>query len=136
MSKWKEQALCYRFEAEKYEAARAALRPLGVACRALPEESWRETVGFLLGLRGFAPAQAGGDETFEHPEEVMIFHGLRGGRLDRALAALRAAGVEPVRFKAVVTPYNTFWTLRRLTETMRREHRAMTEKEAHDGEGA
>ena len=34
-----------------------------------------------------------------------------------------------IRFKAVVTPFNTLWTLRRLCETMQREHGAMIEQE-------
>ena len=57
----------------------------------------------------------------------MILHRIKGKRLDQVLAAMKAAGVPPIRYKAVVTPFNTLWTLRRLCETMKKEHAYMTE---------
>ena len=50
-----EQVLCYHLEADVLETVRAVMRKLSIACRALPEESQREKVGFLLGKRGFRP---------------------------------------------------------------------------------
>ena len=41
----------------------------------------------------------------------------------------RCTGVPPVHYKSVVTPFNTLWTLRRLCETMQKEHAAMIEME-------
>ena len=129
-----ERVLCYGFrDAEKLDAVKAVMRGLGIECRTLPEESWRETLGFLLGLRGFKPHTASAEEEFSFPEEVMVLHHIKGKRLDRVLAAMKAAGVPPIRYKAVVTPFNTLWTLRRLCETMRKEHQALAEGAVSNG---
>lgn len=133
MKKAREKILCYRFGAETLEAVRAATRKLGIECRALPEESWREKVGFLLGMRGFAPApQQEGTADFDFPEPVMVLGHIKGKRLDQVLAAMKEAGVPPIRYKAVATPFNTLWTLRRLCETMKKEHAYMTEGAKND----
>ena len=51
--------------------------------------------------------------------------------IDSAVDArtMQEAGVPKVRFKSVVTPFNTLWTLRRLCETMQKEHAALLEQE-------
>ena len=134
MKKAAEIVLCYHFDdVEKFETARAALRKLDIECRALPEESWREKVGLLLGMGGFMPAlSTHGEADFYFPEEVMLLSPMKGKRLDQVLAALKAAGVSPIRYKAVATPYNVHWTLRRLCETMKKEHEYMTEGAKND----
>lgn len=134
MKKATEKVLCYRFDGETFETVRAVLRKLGVECRALPEESWREKVGFLLGLRGFGPASQkdGAPSDFDFPEPVMVLGHIKGKRLDQVLAALKASGAPPIRYKAVATPFNTLWTLRRLCETMKKEHAYMTEGAKND----
>ena len=59
----------------------------------------------------------------------MVLQHIRNKRLDAVLKALKDAGVPPVHYKSVVTPFNTLWTLRRLCETMQKEHAAMIELE-------
>ena len=123
MKKAAEKVLCYRFaDGEKLEKIRSVMKKLGVECRVLPDDSWREKVGFLLGMGGYKPAQEAEGEAFDFPDEVMILHHIKGKRLDQVLAAMKAADVPPIRYKAVVTPFNTLWTLRRLCETMKKEH--------------
>ena len=123
MKKAAEKVLCYRFaDGEKLEKIRSVMKKLGVECRVLPDDSWREKVGFLLGMGGYKPAPEAEGEAFDFPDEVMILHHIKGKRLDQVLAAMKAADVPPIRYKAVVTPFNTLWTLRRLCETMKKEH--------------
>ena len=132
MKKAAEKVLCYRFDAEVFEAVRAVMRKLGVECRALPEESWREKVGFLLGQRGFKPAPQDDATEFDFPEPVMVIDHIKGKRLDQLLAAMKEAEIPPIRYKAVVTPFNTLWTLRRLCETMKKEHAYLSEGAKND----
>ena len=137
MRKAVEQVLCYRFEPEKLDAVRAVMRKLGIECRNLPEESWREKVGFLLGRKGFQPMPRHEEETadFEFPEEVMVLDRIKGKRLDQVLKAMADAGISSIKYKAVATPFNTLWTLRRLCETMQKEHAYMMEgAKRNDGE--
>ena len=137
MKKAAEKVLCYRFaDGEKLEKVRSVMKKLGVECRSLPEESWREKVGFLLGMRGFAPAPQDEASDFDFPEPVMVLGHIKGKRLDQVLAAMKAAGVPPIRYKAVATPFNTLWTLRRLCETMKREHAGIVKQSRDMTEGA
>ena len=124
--KRKEQVLFYQFrDAAKLELARSVLRRMGIATKILPENAWREKVGYLLGAGGFKASSAKDDGEFSFPHEVMILQNIRNKRLDEVLRALREAGVPPIPFKSVVTPFNTLWTLRRLCETMQKEHAFM-----------
>ena len=127
----KEQVLFYQFrDEEKLHLARKVLSRLGIASKVLPEEAWREKVGYLLGMKGFQAAGAAvKDDGFVFPHEVMVLQNIRNKRLDEVLLALKEAGVPQVRFKSVVTPFNTLWTLRRLCETMQKEHAALLEQE-------
>lgn len=122
--KQQEQVLFYQFrDEEKLNLSRKVLNRLGISSQVLPEDAWREKVGYLLGMKGFKKAGASQeDDAFVFPHEVMILQNIRNKRLDEVLLALQEAGVSPVRFKSVVTPFNTLWTLRRLCETMQKEH--------------
>lgn len=128
--KQKQQVLFYGFQnVEKRERAEHALHSLGISTRALPEDAWHEKVGYLLGMKGFRTSKRDEEENFVFPHEVMILQNIRGKRLDEVLARLKACGVEHIPYKSVVTPFNTLWTLRRLCETMQKEHAYMAEQE-------
>ena len=59
----------------------------------------------------------------------MVLQNIRNKRLDEVLLALRRGGVSKVQYKSVVTPFNTLWTLRRLCETMQKEHAVMVQQQ-------
>lgn len=122
--KREEQVLLYQFQdGEKLEAIRKVLRELHVKSQVLSEDAHNQKVGYLLGMKGFRQKEEQG-EGFSFPHEVMVFHNIRGKRLDEVLGRMREAGIPPVVYKAVVTPFNTLWTLGRLCRTMEREHGA------------
>lgn len=128
--KRKEQVLFYQFrDEEKLQLARKVLSRLGIDSKVVPADAWREKVGYLLGMKGFKAAAEKKADDFVFPHEVMVLQNIRNKRLDEVLLALQEAGVPQVRFKSVVTPFNTLWTLRRLCETMQKEHAALLEQE-------
>lgn len=128
--KQKQQVLFYGFQnEEKREKAEHALHSLGIATRVLPEDAWHEKVGYLLGMKGFRASKRDEEEMFSFPHEVMILQNVRGKRLDEVLARLKEYGVEHIPYKSVVTPFNTLWTLKRLCETMQKEHAYMADQE-------
>jgi len=130
--KREEQVLLYQFRDEKkLSEIRQILKKLRVKSRVLPEEAHGEKIGFLLGMKGFRETKSK-DEDFTFPHEVMIFQNIRGKRLDEVLDGLKDAGIPPVKFKAVVTPFNTLWTLQRLCETMQREHGAVSSVQGNE----
>lgn len=127
--KREEQVLLYQFrDEEKLSAVQEALKTLQVKSRVLPEDAHGQKIGYLLGMKGFKQTRAK-DEKFSFPHEVMIFQHIRGKRLDEVLERMKSLGIPPVKFKAVVTPFNTLWTLQRLCETMQREHGAVGKRE-------
>lgn len=129
MRKTEEKVLLYQFDDAKLQSIREVLRKLQIKSECLPEDAWRQKVGYLLGIRGFAAAGKSDEpEEFVFLHEVLVFFNIKNKRLDQVLAAFREAGIPHIKFKAVVTPFNTLWTLRRLCETMQKEHAAMAEQ--------
>jgi hypothetical protein len=126
MKKAEEKALLYRFrDKDNIAAVEAVFQGLHIMTEVVPDEAWHQKVGYLLGMQGFCETKLTADdlaEDFTFPHEVMVLYKINGKRLDMVLQALHEAGVAPIRYKAVVTPFNTLWTLRRLCETMQREH--------------
>lgn len=128
--KKQEHVLLYGFvDMERLAAARKILHRMGIKTTVLPEEAWCEKIGFLLGMKGFKAVDSCDDDGFVFPHEVMVLQNIRNKRLDQVLAALKDGGVPNIKFKSVVTPFNTLWTLRRLCETMQKEHVLMLEQE-------
>ena len=60
-------------------------------------------------------------------QQFLSFHNIKGKKLDHILLEMKKAELPPIRFKAVVTPFNMLWTLRRLCETVQKEHGEMME---------
>ena len=128
--KRKEQALLYGFnDEERIRLVRRALDRLSIASRVLPPEAHHQKVGFLIGMKGFRATPPDEEDDFVFPHEVLLLDKIKGKRLDAVLAALAATVQPPVQYKTVVTPFNTLWTLRRLCETMQREHGALAEQD-------
>ena len=123
--KKEEQVLLYQFrDSEKLEQLKNVLKKLHIRVKILSENDHAHKLGFLLGMKGFQPAKAV-DEPFHFPHEVMVLQNIQNKRLDEVLRSMTEAGIPKIRFKAVVTPFNILWTLRRLCETMQREHAAL-----------
>lgn len=125
-TKKEEQVLLYRFhDADMLEQFKAVLKTLHIRVTVLKDEDSAEKVGFLLGIKGFQPAKEKG-EAFTFPGEVMILHNIQGKRLDEVLRSMKEAGLPRIHYKAVVTPFNILWPLRKLCETMQKEHAEIT----------
>ena len=129
--KRQEQVLFYQFrDMEKLQLARKVLSRMGIVSKVIPVDDWTQKVGYLLGMKGFKAAEKpDADDDFVFPHEVMVLHNIRNKRLDEVLLALRRGGVSKVQYKSVVTPFNTLWTLRRLCETMQKEHAVMVQQQ-------
>ncbi len=129
--KRKEQALLYGFnDEERIHLVRRTLDKLGIAAHVLEPSAHHQKVGYLIGSKGFRLTPEDPDEEdFVFPHEVLLLDKVKGKRLDEVLAKLAAAVQPPIRYKTVVTPFNTFWTLRRLCETMQKEHAYLAERD-------
>lgn len=123
---------------------------MGVRIRNVSEEQFEDSIGAILGLKGFE-TEAGKKElekTTEHTsredgqgagesvpgtdagartidQEVLIMHNFSGSRLDELLLGMRRAKVEKINLKAVVTESNVGWSFYHLYEEISAEHERM-----------
>ena len=124
MAKNEERVLLYQFPTEQAASACEVLRSLKIQAGELSPDAWREKVGYLLGRKGFSAAEPKDDEDFAFAHRVILLDRIQGKRLTHVLTSLEAAGIPRISYKAVITPYNTLWTLRYLCEHMAKEHGA------------
>lgn len=130
MKKAEEKILLYHFtDEDKLQKIKQTLDGLKISSRSLSDDMYRQKVGYLVGMTGFNEVKPEDKDDFVFPHEVMVLHNVRRQRLDTILKAFREADINPIKFKAMVTPFNRFWTLRRLCETMQKEHAAMLGKD-------
>ncbi|MCI2106827.1 MAG: DUF3783 domain-containing protein [Intestinimonas sp.] len=106
--------------------AAAVFVKFGIRMRRVTKENAGQTVGFLLGISGCAPASGPVAAPFTGSTAILVFYGLSGQRLDMVLAALYKVGIPRSVLKAVVTPDNQSWTFARLCAELQAEHQALS----------
>lgn len=118
-----EQLLCYfPGPADLLSAVRRAALPMKLRLRTAGPEQTGQTLGFLLGRRGYAE-QPGEAPPVSDP--ILILDGFTGPRMDALLRALAKAKVPRSVFKAVVTATNVDWTLFELWQELQKERAAI-----------
>lgn len=96
-------------EKEQRMAQLAAMLNLEFVC-ITPMQTGQQ-IGYLAGVEGFCAQKMSILEAAPPvSEEMLIFCGLAGNRLDLVLAMLRGSGL-PVSLKAVMTAHNVGWTV-------------------------
>ena len=94
---------------------------MGVRIKNVEAASAGQTVGFLLGRKGFAES----DTPAEAPSAPMlVLDGFTEKRLEILLREMKAHGIS-VPYKAIVTEHNIGWSLSALFAELVREHEAM-----------
>lgn len=106
---------------EQTAALKTVLVRMGVRIKNVEAASAGQTVGFLLGRKGFAES----DAPAEAPSAPMlVLDGFTEKRLEILLREMKAHGVS-VPYKAIVTEHNIGWSLSALFAELVREHEAM-----------
>lgn len=83
----------------------------------IAEDNEAETpIGFFAGFNGFEKSEKSG----EADNGCIIFSGLSGKKIDTVLAELRKAEIS-VPLKAVLTPSNQKWSIKKLTAELAKE---------------
>lgn len=107
---------------ERAAALKAILVQMGARIKNVPPEAVGQTVGSLLGRKGYdarenpeAPALA---------EPVLVLDGFTDKRLEILLREMKKHGVS-VAYKAIVTETNIGWLFHQLYDELAREHAAM-----------
>jgi len=129
MKKQEEVILLYHFlDQTKLQQIQDICKQLKIQTKDIGDEMLGQKVGYLVGRKGFAAIKTDLEE-FVFPHEVIVFSNSDRKRLDQVLTAFKEANIDAIKFKAIVTPFNMFWSLKRLCETMQKEHGAMLKKD-------
>ena len=136
MSLMTEMVLFYTPEnTERTRKLKGIFVRLGVRIRNISPEQMGETVGFLAGLEGYGPAEAGEDFPAQE-EEMLVMKNFTSRKIDELILAIRKAGLKKIELKAVVTPTNAGWTFYKLYEEIREERRQVLEQAEKSRENA
>ena len=107
---------------ERAAALKAILVQMGARIKNVPPEAVGQTVGCLLGRKGYdarenpeAPALA---------EPVLVLDGFTDKRLEILLREMKKHGVS-IAYKAIVTETNIGWLFHQLYDELAREHAVM-----------
>ncbi len=124
-----EMVLLYNFtDEDQYQAIKSLLKQMKIKVLETQKTDYAQNVGFLFGIRGFGGVKI--DEAslapFDFPHELMMFHNFSRERLGKVLQSMRDNNITVPICKSMVTKFNRFWTIRRVCETMQKEHLAMT----------
>ncbi|MFR3787153.1 DUF3783 domain-containing protein [Agathobaculum desmolans] len=103
-------------------ALKSILVRMGARIRNVAPDAVGQTVGFLLGRKGFDVREQ--PETPVLAEPVLVMDGFTDKRLEILLREMRQHGVS-VPYKAVVTETNLGWLFHQLYEELAAEHEAM-----------
>ena len=115
--------LCYNLPAEKRIKLQLICTRLKMHVRHVLQDQYMLPIGALCGMLepGASPAPA--TETFD--DEMLVFCGFDSRLLDRFLAEMRAARMQPVLLKAVLTPSNMHWSSVRLCRELLSERETL-----------
>ena len=103
-------------------ALKSILVRMGARIRNVAPDAVGQTVGFLLGRKGFDVREQ--PETPVLAEPVLVMDGFTDKQLEILLREMRQHGVS-VPYKAVVTETNLGWLFHQLYEELAAEHEAM-----------
>lgn len=101
-----------------------ALLPLRMRIREVAQEDYLQPIGYLAGNKEISPVE----EIYQGEElegEMILMAGLADAQVDMVLKAIRKSGIGPVPYKAVLTPANQSWNVRKLFEEIKSEHEQM-----------
>ena len=118
-----EVVLMYRLEGDRGRKLKMIFVQNGLRIRLIPREEYNQPIGALAGIKEIPRVEEvyDGDEL---AEEMLVFRGVYGKRLDLLLAQMRKNKVA-VNLKAILTEHNVGWSGLQLYEELKKEHEQM-----------
>ena len=118
-----EVVLMYHLEGDRGRKLKTIFVQNGLRIRQIPREEYNQPIGALTGIKEIPRVEEvyDGDEL---AEEMLVFRGVYGKRLDLLLAQMRKNKVA-VNLKAILTEHNVGWSGLQLYEELKKEHEQM-----------
>ena len=108
---------------EQTTKLKSILVQMGVRIKNIAPEAVGQTIGCLLGRKGFDARENPEAPALEQP--MLVLDGFTDKRLEILLREMKKHGVS-VPYKAIVTETNIGWIFHQLYEELAREHEAMS----------
>ena len=108
---------------EQTTKLKAILVQMGVRIKNIAPEAVGQTIGCLLGRKGFDARENPEAPALEQP--MLVLDGFTDKRLEILLREMKKHSVS-VPYKAIVTETNIGWIFHQLYEELAREHEAMS----------
>lgn len=109
---------------EQTAVLKSILLQMGARIKNVAPEAVGQTVGCLLGRKGFDARENPEAPTLAEP--MLVLDGFTDKRLEILLREMKKHGVS-VPYKAIVTETNIGWIFHQLYEELAREHEAMSQ---------
>ena len=109
---------------EQTAVLKSILVQMGARIKNVAPEAVGQTVGCLLGRKGFDARENPEAPTLAEP--MLVLDGFTAKRLEILLREMKKHGVS-VPYKAIVTETNIGWIFHQLYEELAREHEAMSQ---------
>ena len=109
---------------EQTAVLKSILVQMGARIKNVAPEAVGQTVGCLLGRKGFDARENPEARTLAEP--MLVLDGFTDKRLEILLREMKKHGVS-VPYKAIVTETNIGWIFHQLYEELAREHEAMSQ---------
>ena len=109
---------------EQSAVLKSILVQMGARIKNVAPEAVGQTVGCLLGRKGFDARENPEAPTLAEP--MLVLDGFTDKRLEILLREMKKHGVS-VPYKAIVTETNIGWIFHQLYEELAREHEAMSQ---------
>ena len=109
---------------EQTAVLKSILVQMGARIKNVAPEAVGQTVGCLLGRKGFDARENPEAPTLAEP--MLVLDGFTDERLEILLREMKKHGVS-VPYKAIVTETNIGWIFHQLYEELAREHEAMSQ---------
>lgn len=109
---------------EQTAVLKSILVQMGARIKNVAPEAVGQTVGCLLGRKGFDARENPEAPTLAEP--MLVLDGFTDKRLEILLREMKKHGVS-VPYKAIVTETNIGWVFHQLYEELAREHEAMSQ---------
>lgn len=128
MKKVEEIVLLYHFtDEEKESKIKTVLKRMKIKTKNISEEMLSQKVGYLVGMPSFKETIS--EKSIEpFDQEVMVMQGIQNKRMNEILSNFKAENIEKIALKAIVTPYNMFWSFSRLCKTIQKDHLVIKNK--------
>ena len=116
--------LTFQLQKEKENAIAEICKRLGIRLKAIPDRDYAQKLGYLAGIKGFPQEKVIFSGT-PFPAEMLVFSGMNSDQVDMFLKQYKETGLPVIGLKAIVTPYNIFWTAEMLFSELMKEHLAV-----------